>query len=348
MRGVRRTLAILVVCAAAWLIGWATQRSAPAAFDFIAIYASARLVATGNAAAVTDREAIFAMERATLPERTIFLNNPNPPALSLVLAPIGALPFELAYAVMLTLGVAALAAAAFLMAPLAAPDQRARLFPFALLAPPSTIALAQGQTTPFMLLALAAALRAPPVASGALLGLLALRPQLLPLFAVIALADRERRLPFLLVASLVAVVSLLMVGTDGAVRYLDLLGPAAAELRPGELSLPALVRRAVVGGFDPALTSLVFSAVALVVAAVLLLRARADRRMVLAPAATAVSVPHVLLHDAVLAYPTLAARALSTRATLTWAVTGLVAVLVHEAGVPIASLWLLALLFLRR
>ena len=195
------------MCAAAWLIGWVTQRSEPAGFDFIAIYASARLVATGNGGAVTDRDAIFAMEHATLPERTVFLNNPNPPALSLILAPIGALPFDVAYAVMLTLGVAALAASALLMAPLAAPDQRLRLFPFALLAPPSTIALAQGQTTPLMLLALAASLRAPPAASGALLGLLALRPQLLPLFALIALVDRQRRVPFLLIVAAIAHLS---------------------------------------------------------------------------------------------------------------------------------------------
>lgn len=156
-----RVLAILIVCAAEWLTGWVTHRSAPAGFDFIAIYASARLVATGQPAAVVDREAIFAVERATLPERDIYLNNPNPPALSLILAPIGALPFEIAYAVMLTLSVAALAAAAFLIAPLAAADQRFRLFPFALLAPPSTIALAHGQTTPLLLLAVAASLRAP-------------------------------------------------------------------------------------------------------------------------------------------------------------------------------------------
>lgn len=123
-----RVLAILIVCAAEWLTGWVTHRSAPAGFDFIAIYASARLVATGQPAAVVDREAIFAVERATLPERDIYLNNPNPPALSLILAPIGALPFEIAYAVMLTLSVAA---------------------------------LAHGQTTPLLLLAVAASLRAP-------------------------------------------------------------------------------------------------------------------------------------------------------------------------------------------
>lgn len=334
--------AILVICAAAWLIGWVTQRSSPAGFDFIAIYASARLVATGNPAAVTDRDAIFAMEHATLPERTIFLNNPNPPALSLVLAPIGALPFEIAYAVMLTLSVAALAVSAFLIAPLAAADQRLRLFPFAMLAPPSTIALAEGQTTPFMLLAVAASLRAPPALSGALLGLLVLRPQLLPLFAVIALADRQRRVPFLVVVAAVALVSFLMVGPDGALRYLDLLAPAAAELRPGELGLAALARRAGIGGED-ALASLALSAVAVLVAAVVILRLRSEHRMEVASPATLLSVPHVLLHDAVLAYPAIAARALTTRATFAWILTGMVAVLIHEAGVPVAPLWLLAL-----
>ena len=341
----RRAPAILAICAAAWLIGWVTQRAAPAGFDFIAIYASARLVATGNPGAVTDRDAIFAVEHATLPERTVFLNNPNPPALSLILAPIGTLPFDVAYAVMLTLGVGALAASAFLLAPLAAADQRLRLFPFALLAPPSTIALAQGQTTPFMLLAVAAALRAPPAASGALLGLLALRPQLLPLFALIALADRQRRVPFLLVVAVITLVSFLMVGPGGLARYPELLAPAAAELRPGELGLAALARRAGIDAFDPALVSLALSAVAILVAAILILRARAEHRMELAPPATLLSVPHVLLHDAVLVYPTIAARALTTRSTVVWIGTGLVAVLVHEAGVPIVPLWLLALLY---
>jgi hypothetical protein len=337
-----RALAVFVVCAAAWLVGWVTQRSAPAGFDFIAIYASARLVAMGQPAAVVDREAIFAVERATLPERDIYLNNPNTPALSLILAPIGALPFEIAYAVMLTLSVAALAAAAFLIAPLAAADQRFRLFPFALLAPPSTIALAHGQTTPLVLLAVAASLRAPPMASGALLGLVALRPQLLPLFALIALADRQRRVPFLLVVAGVGLVSLLMVGPDGIPRYVDLVAPAAAELRPGELGVAALVRRLGIG--SDALTSLALSTVTVLVAAVFILRARAEQRMELAPPATLLSVPHVLLHDAVLTYPTIAARALTTRATIVWIGTGLIAVLVHEAGIPVAPLWLLALL----
>jgi hypothetical protein len=133
-----------------------------------------------------------------------------------------------------------------------------------------------------------------------------------------------------------------MVGPDGLARYPELLAPAAAELRPGELGLAALARRAGIGG-DDALASLALAAVAVIVAAVYILRARAEHRMVLAPPATLLSVPHVLLHDAVLVYPTIAARALTTRATLVWILTGLVAVLAHEAGIPVAPLWLLAL-----
>ncbi len=343
-----RAVAVILICATAWVVGWTTQRSAPAGFDFIAIYASARLVATGQWGSVTDPDAILAMEHATLPERTILLRNPNPPALSLVLAPLGALPFELAFAVMLTLGVAALAASAFLLASLARANQHARLLPFALLAPPSLIALAEGQTTPFVLLAIAGSLRAPPRLSGALLGLVAFRPQLIALFAVIALADARRRLPFLAVVFAVAAVSTLMVGLDGLARYPQLLGPAAAELGPGELGIPALLRRAGIGAADPALANLALSAIGSVIAAIAVLLAAPGRRTVVAAPATLLSAPHALLHDAVFAYPAIAERATSTRATFAWVLSGLVVVLLHEAGVPLAPLWLLGLLLWRR
>ncbi|MGH2491022.1 MAG: hypothetical protein ACRDF9_05885, partial [Candidatus Limnocylindria bacterium] len=138
------------MCAAAWAIAFATWSVSPASFDFVALYSSARLVATGRASEVTDRNAILRMENETRPERTLFLNNPNPPVVSLLLAPLGFLPFEVAYAVMLTLLVAALAAAVMLLGALAPPEQRHRLFPFAMLAPPALIALVQGQTTPLI------------------------------------------------------------------------------------------------------------------------------------------------------------------------------------------------------
>jgi hypothetical protein len=107
------------------------------------------------------------------------------------------------------------------------------------------------------------------------------------------------------------------------------------------------VRRAGVGAFDPALASIALSAVAFLVAAVLILRMRAEHRVDVAAPATLLATPHALLHDAILVYPAIAARAQTTRSTLIWMGTGLVAVLVHEAGIPVGPLWLIALLLWR-
>src|SRR5207237_8392037 len=135
------------------------------------------------------------------------------------MAPLGALPLATAYAIWAALGAAALATAAYLLGRLADPRQRTRLLPFAILAPPSLIALAEGQTTPFVLLAVAGSLRAPPFWSGALLGLTAFRPQLLPLFALVALSERRRAIGLLSMTAAVALVSLATVGLGGKARY---------------------------------------------------------------------------------------------------------------------------------
>ncbi len=324
----RRALAILVVCAAAWGIAFAAWSVSPATFDFIALYSSARLVALGRAAEVTDREAIAAIEHEIRPERTRFLNNPNPPVVSLLLAPLGFLPFELAYGVMLTLLVATLAAAAILLGALAPPERRRRLFPFA-------------QTTPLILLALAGALRASPRWSGLLLGLTAMRPQFLPLFAVAALLDRERRWPFVAVVAAVAAASFALVGPSGIPGYLELVTYSAAELRPVDLGLASLMRRFGVG--EDALVNLAISAVALAVGAVAILRERDEDRVVRASTWSLVAAPHALPHDGILAYPTVAARSETALATVAWVGSGLLVSIVHQTGLPIASLWLLAL-----
>jgi len=337
----RRALAILVVCAAAWGIAFAAWSVSPATFDFIALYSSARLVALGRAAEVTDREAIAEIEHEIRPERTRFLNNPNPPVVSLLLAPLGFLPFELAYGVMLTLLVATLAAAAILLGALAPPERRRRLFPFAMLGPPALIALVQGQTTPLILLALAGALRASPRWSGLLLGLTAMRPQFLPLFAVAALLDRERRWPFVAVVAAVAAASFALVGPSGIPGYLELVTYSAAELRPVDLGLASLMRRFGVG--EDALVNLAISAVALAVGAVAILRERDEDRVVRASTWSLVAAPHALPHDGILAYPTVAARSETALATVAWVGSGLLVSIVHQTGLPIASLWLLAL-----
>jgi len=323
-------------------VTWSTE---PAGYDFVALYSAARLVATGAASSVTDASALLAMEHATLPERTILLNDPNPPALALLMAPLGALPLVPAYAIWAALGAAALAVAAFLLAPLAHPEQRARLLPFAMLAPPSLIALAEGQTTPFVLLAVAASLRAPPFWSGALLGLTAFRPQLLPLFALVALSERRRAIGLLAMTAAVAIVSLATVGFDGLARYPDLLTRIGTELRPGELGLAALARR-VVGGDDIVLNA-AFAVVIYAIAAVaVFFRSRMfTTRAIDSSTWSILAAPHALLHDGVMAYPAVARAARTTRTTVIWVGSGIIVALIQQAGLPIAPLWLLALWF---
>jgi hypothetical protein len=300
-------------------------------------------VATGAPSSVTDADALFAMEHAALPERTIFLNNPNPPALALLMAPLGALPLVPAYAIWAALGAVALAAAAYFLGRLADPRQRMRLLPFAILAPPSLIALTEGQTTPFVLLAVAASLRAPPLWSGALLGLAAFRPQFLPLFALVALTERRRAIGLVITTAAVALVSLGTVGFDGMARYPDLLTRIATELRPGELGLAALVRR-IFGGEEIVLNAALAVVLYAVGAGAIFIRSRMfTMRTVDASLWSILAAPHALLHDGVMAYPAVANAATSTRATVIWVGTGIAVALIQQAGIPVAPFWLLAL-----
>ena len=292
---------------------------------------------------MTDADALLRMEHDAIPQRTIFLNDPNPPALALLMAPLGALPIVTAYAIWTALGAAALAAAAFLLGRLADARQRMRLLPFAILAPPSLIALAEGQTTPFVLLAVAASFRAPPLWSGALLGLTAFRPQFLPLFALVALTERRRALGLLMTTAAVALVSLLTVGLDGMARYPDLLTRIATELRPGELGLAALVRR-VLGGEEILLNAALAVVLYVIGAAAVFLRSRMfTTRAVDASTWSILAAPHALLHDGVMAYPAVAQAATTTRTTVLWVGSGMIAALIQQAGIPVAPLWLLAI-----
>ena len=292
---------------------------------------------------MTDADALLRMEHDAIPQRTIFLNDPNPPALALLMAPLGALPIVTAYAIWTALGAAALAAAAFLLGRLADARQRMRLLPFAILAPPSLIALAEGQTTPFVLLAVAASFRAPPFWSGALLGLTAFRPQFLPLFALVALTERRRALGLLMTTAAVALVSLLTVGLDGMARYPDLLTRIATELRPGELGLAALVRR-VIGGEEILLNAALAVVLYVIGAAAVFLRSRMfTTRAVDASTWSILAAPHALLHDGVMAYPAVAQAATTTRTTVLWVGSGMIAALIQQGGIPVAPIWLLAI-----
>lgn len=281
------------------------------------------------------------MERSVQPDAK--LNDPNLPALALLMAPLGALPLVPAYAAMLTLAVGALVWAAAFLAPLASPGQRLRLLPFALLAPTSLVALTQGQTTPFVLLAVAASLRAPAFWSGALIGLTLFRPQLFPLFALVALFDRRRATGLLCAAALIGLASLALVGLDGMARYSHLLSITATELLPPELGLPPVVRR-LIGGDDIFLNT-VLAVAAFVVGAIAVIRGSSGHaaRTVRASIWSVLAAPHALLHDGVMPYPAVATQATTTRRTWLWAASGVAVGAIQGAGIPVAAPFLLIL-----
>lgn len=337
-----------VLAAAAWLIAFATWSVEPAGYDFVAFYSAARLVATGHGSSATDPSALLAMEHATLPQMDLLRPDANVPALALVMAPLGFLPIRVAFAIWSGVGVLALIGTALLLGPVVSDRQRARLFPFVLLAPTSLIALVEGQTTPFVVLAVAAALRAPPLASGVLLGLVAFRPQLLPIFAIVALTERRRALGLIAAIVAIAFVSFLTVGIEGIGHYPAQLSIAATELRPGELGLVPLVRR-VIGGDDVVVNLLLAGIAAIAGAVVVAVRSRDfGTRAVDSSIWSILVAPHALLHDGVMAYPAVARAATTTRATMLWVGSGIVVALVQQAGVPIAPLWLLGIWWFSR
>jgi hypothetical protein len=336
---VRLTLAVAVALIA-FAIGAVSGAVDLQAHDFVAIYAAARLVALGRGGEILDPAAILEMEHAALPARDLLLPWVHPPAVALVLAPLGALPIVPAFALMTLLGTAALAIAAYRLAPLVAPTQRHRLYPFALLAPPSTIALTQGQTTPFVLLLVASAIGARPFVAGLLLGLTAIRPQTLPLFAIAAVGDRARLAGFATGVGAVALLSLLVAGPAGAVKYASQLLTAGSWTVTGEYGVGTAI-----GWIGPGialglpLVGIALAAASLIAGAVLVLRG--PRRIEQAAVWSLLASPHTLLHDGVLAYPAVAAAATSTRRTVALVGLGVIAALLHQWGAPVAPLYLL-------
>ncbi len=304
MRLILATLVALTAFVVAFLSGALDLQ----AHDFVAIYAAARLVALGRGSEILDPNAILQMEHAAEPARDLLLPWVHPPAVALVLAPLGALPIVPAFAVMTLVGTSALAIAAYRLAPLVAAAQRHRLYPFALLAPPSTIALTQGQTTPEVLLLVSSAVGARPFVAGLLLGLTAIRPQTLPLFGIAAIGDRARLAGFATGVAIIAFLSLLVVGPGGAGTYTTQLLTAGSWAATGEF-----------------------------IGAVLVLRG--PRRIEQAAVWSLLASPHTLLHDGVLAYPAIAACARSTRRVVVLVGAGVATALLHQWGAPVGPFY---------
>ncbi|MDE3102324.1 MAG: DUF2029 domain-containing protein [Chloroflexota bacterium] len=314
----------------------ASAAAEPARMDFVAQYAAARLVLDGRPAAVLDPSAVLAAERAASPAREALLPFVQVPAVALAFAPLAALPFDVAFLLFAVIDVLIIASALALL-------RRGGALPAALLflAPPSAVAVAQGQLTPVVLLLAAIALRAGPRAGGLALGLTLLRPQTAPLLLLAGLVDPARRAWTVAGAAAIVTVSALVVGADGLVRYAATLADASSWTVAGTLGLGGSV-----GWSGLALLvgapwlGLVLPAVSLLVGVVATLRAPGPSRVSTSAVWSLLAAPHVLLHDAVLAYPAVLALTSERRP---WDVGSAAAWTAHVLLAPIAVLWSIVL-----
>ncbi len=303
----------------------------PARMDFVAQYAAARLVLSGHAASILRPDEILAAEHAAAPARTALLPFVQVPAVAFLLSPLAMLPFRGAFIVMAIVD-ALLVAAALALLPR---DGGSRVLLFA--APPTAIAVAQGQLTPVVLLLVALALRLGPRGAGVALGLTLIRPQTAPLVVFAGLIDPARRVWTVIGAAAVVALSALVVGVDGLARYAVIIADASSWTIAGTLGLSGSIGWSglarIIG--VPWL-GLVLPAVCLVAGAVATLRAPARDRASTSALWSLLATPHVLMHDAVLAYPAVLVISSPRRP---WDVGSTTAWLAHVLLVPAGVLW---------
>ena len=106
--------------------------------------------------------------------------------------------------------------------------------------------------------------------------------------------------------------------------------------------------RTAIGWEGPALAlgigtaGLIASAICALAGAVIVRRGRDADAIARASLWSLLASPHVLLHDGLLAYPAVASASTTTRRALALALSGYAVALIHQAGLPIAPFWLLA------
>ncbi len=332
---VLRVLVLSIAVLFAVAVVWAAA-SEPARMDFVAQYAAASLVRDDRGPAILDADAVRAAEHAAAPDRVALLPFVQPPATALLLAPLASIPFERAFIAMAAIDAALIALSLALLG--GGEWRRALLF----LAPPSALAVAQGQLTPLVLLFVTIALRVrDPRASGLALGLTLLRPQTAPLLILAGVMDPARRWWTVASAGVIVALSAVVVGVDGLIRYAGVLAGASEWSLTGDLGVGGSLGWAGMAlVFSKGWLGIVMSLFGLAVGAVAVWRAPAASRASAAAVWSLLASPHVLVHDAVLAYPAVTSLASRGRP---WDVASVVAWTAHVLVAPVGVLWSLTL-----
>ncbi len=209
--------------------------------DFVAFWAAARETLNGDMAALYAPEGLAAAIETHRPETHVDgLTWQYPPYASLIFAPVGLLPFEMAYAVWSWLGIALFALA------LRQIGVRGQALIALMATIPVLIALNTGQnalfTTSLMLLAVFHA-KSRPVLAGAAAALLTLKPQLGLLLPVLFLAGGHWRAfaAAALGSLLIWGGSVLVLGTATWTAFFEFLGHVSGSVTDGAMPLYKMV-----------------------------------------------------------------------------------------------------------
>lgn len=317
MAGRRELLIIALICGVFGVLGWvfyAALFSQVPLQDFMVFYTASRAWLEGNAALLDHGAAFTAQinERLTPYFSRMLDLHPwvYPPLFLLLVAPLGLLPFLVAYGTFMAGGFAALMWAVGRLAH--HPARRRLAFASLLLAPTTAFTAAVGQNaflTTALMVGGGGMLWRKPLLGGALLGVLSFKPQLWLMVPVALVAARQWRalVAALGTAAALALASLIMFGAGRWFAWFGLIVGTNPEyqswLPVGRLNGQSAYTEALLLGASTGMAQTV-QALALLLAAWLVWRAfRAphaapDLQTAVLLSATILAAPHVANYDA--------------------------------------------------
>jgi hypothetical protein len=288
-------MAAIGVTAAIAVLAVASNFLQPKSIDFLSYWAAARMMLVGDGTNVYDVEAHRAVELTAAPVRGL-LPFPYPPAFLFVGAPFGLVPYVLAFP--LWLGVTGLL---FLI------SVRNRVAAAHPVAAANALVGQSGLLTTGIFALGTSLLARNPAAGGAVLGLLAIKPQLALLIPLALLAGREwRALAGAATAAVViTAVPALLFGPGMMLAWLRLLGEFAARLSGGawpwaELASPYALFRSIGLDSSPALILHAMLAAFAIFAAWASWSRKLEARVPVLAAATLLVPPYLFTYDALL------------------------------------------------
>ncbi len=287
------------------LEGWRLGNGLPVFGDFIAFWSGGWLALHGDVANVHDAQAIMAASHVAVPGQTGYFPWRSPPVFLLIMTPLAALPF---WAAALLFFAASAAIYIYALMPYLR-DRRAVLF--ALTTPTFVFHLGSVQLTPLVTGLYALALRwadKRPIAAGAAISVLAIKPHLAVLWPVFLICTGRWRVFGAAAAFTLALlfVTGMIFGLDVYPRFIANLGDAAVFLTARQLppnTLGSLYGVLIAHGTAPQIAGLaqaISAASALVIAIIVFLRRDDFSATIALPAAALLMSPHLFFYDTLL------------------------------------------------